>query len=74
MDSGDVLRRLRDLADEHGLPEFIRSDNGPEFIVKAMRKWEEEGGVQMRFIKPSSPWQNGIVESFHDKLRRVSPD
>lgn len=69
MDSGDVLRRLKDLADEHGMPEFIRSDNGPEFIARAMRKWEEEGGAQMRFIKPGSPWQNGIVESFHDKLR-----
>ena len=69
MDSGDVRRCLEGLAEKHGLPRFIRSDNGPEFISKALQSWEQDGGAQMRDTKPGSPWQNGNVESFHDKLR-----
>jgi len=69
MSSADVLRVLKRVANERGAPLFIRSDNGPEFIGKAMKSWEAEGGAKMRYCKPASPWQNGVVESFHDKLR-----
>ena len=69
MDSGDVLRTLKGVAGDRGAPVYIRSDNGPEFIGKAMKDWQEDGGAKMRYCKPGSPWQNGVVESFHDKLR-----
>jgi len=69
MDSGEVRRFLEGLAEKHGMPRFIRSDNGPEFISKALRSWEQAEGALMRYTKPGSPWQNGNVESFHDKLR-----
>ena len=52
-----------------GVPEYIRSDNGPEFISKAVCQWLKESGCQTLFIKPGSPWENGSIESFNDKLR-----
>jgi len=52
-----------------GVPNYIRSDNGPEFISKAVRQWLKESGCQTLFIKPGSPWENGYIESFNDKLR-----
>lgn len=52
-----------------GIPGFIRSDNGPEFTAKTVRSWLERLGVQILFIKPDSPWENGYNESFNGKLR-----
>ena len=52
-----------------GVPKYIRSDNGPEFISKAVCQWLKEPGCQTLFIKPGSPWENGYIESFNDKLR-----
>jgi len=52
-----------------GVPKYIRSDNGPEFISKAVCQWLKESGCQTLFIKPGSPWENGYIESFNDKLR-----
>jgi putative transposase len=52
-----------------GVPKFIRSDNGPEFVAKAVRNWLAESGCQTLFITPGSPWENGYIESFNDKLR-----
>ena len=49
--------------------EHIRSDNGPEFTAKAIRKWLESIGVKTLFIEPGSPWENGYIESFNGKLR-----
>jgi len=54
---------------EHGVPEHIRSDNGPEFVAKAVRQWLANLGVTTLFIEPGSPWENGYVESFNGKLR-----
>jgi transposase InsO family protein len=51
------------------LPEYIRSDNGPEFAAKAIRKWLNRPEVTTRFIEPGSPWENGYVESFIGRLR-----
>jgi len=52
-----------------GIPEHIRSDNGPEFTAKAVRKWLNRLGVKTLFIEPGSPWENGYIESFNGKLR-----
>lgn len=54
---------------ERGVPEHLRSDNGPEFTAKAVRSWLQRVGVQTLFITPGSPWENGYVESFNGKLR-----
>lgn len=67
--SGDVLYAVADAMLKHGTPRYIRSDNGPEFIAKALREWFERIGVQTLFIEPGSPWENGYNESFNGKLR-----
>lgn len=53
---------------QHGAPEHIRSDNGPEFIAIALREWLARLGVQTLYITPASPWGNGYCESFNSKL------
>jgi len=52
-----------------GVPAHIRSDNGPEFTAKAIRKWLGRVGAKTLYIEPGSPWENGYVESFNGKLR-----
>jgi putative transposase len=64
-----VLERLYSLFIDRGVPEYIRSDNGPEFTAKAVREWLGRIGVKTLFIEPGSPWENGYVESFIGKLR-----
>ena len=53
-------------------PDYIRSDNGPEFTAKAVREWLSRGGVKTLYIEPGSPWENGYNESFNGKLRDES--
>jgi putative transposase len=65
----DVLERLAWLFVTRGVPEHIRSDNGPEFTATVVRQWLETIGVTTLFIEPGSPWENGYVESFNGKLR-----
>jgi transposase InsO family protein len=67
--SQDVIDRLFELFILRGIPEHIRSDNGPEFTAKAIRGWLNNIGVKTLFIEPGSPWENGYVESFNGKLR-----
>ena len=67
--SHDVLTTLTELFVQHGPPEHIRSDNGPEFCAKAVRGWLKRLQVKTLFIEPGSPWENGYVESFNGKLR-----
>ena len=67
--SDDVLHCLTDLMSEHGPPEHIRSDNGPEFVAKSVRSWLGRIGVKTLYIEPGSPWENGYCESFNSKLR-----
>ena len=67
--SRDVLRTLAGLMLRHGIPKHIRSDNGPEFVAKAVRDWLSRLDVGTLFIEPGSPWENGYVESFNGKLR-----
>ena len=52
-----------------GVPEHIRSDNGPEFVAKDLRKWLADTGAKSTYIEPGSPWENGYCESFNSKLR-----
>jgi putative transposase len=67
--SDDVLERLAWLMATRGVPEHIRSDNGPEFTARVVRDWLAKIGVRTLFIEPGSPWENGYVESFNGKLR-----
>ena len=67
--SQDVLYRLYSLFIHRGVPEYISSDNGPEFTANAVREWLGRIGVRTLFIEPGSPWENGYVESFIGKLR-----
>jgi transposase InsO family protein len=67
--SGDVLDQLDELCLKRGLPEYIRSDNGPEFAAKAVRNWLNRLDVTTLFIEPGSPWENGYIESFIGKMR-----
>jgi len=67
--SGDVIETLSELFLTKGLPEHIRSDNGPEFCAKAVREWLDRFDVGPLFIEPGSPWENGYCESFNGKLR-----
>ena len=64
-----VVRVLSRLAHSRTLPESIMMDNGTEFTSKAMLKWSQEAEVQLCFIEPGKPMQNGYVESFNGKLR-----
>jgi putative transposase len=62
----DVLSRLISL---HGAPRYLRSDNGPEFVSKAILEWIIDAGIHTAHIDPGKPWQNGTDESFNGKLR-----
>jgi transposase InsO family protein len=53
----------------HGIPEHIRSDNGPEMVAKQLRQWLARLGTKAVYIAPGSPWENGYCESFNGKLR-----
>lgn len=64
-----VIDWLAELFAMRGVPRCIRSDNGPEFIACAIRKWLAAVGVETLYIEPGSPWQNGYAESFHSRLR-----
>ena len=65
----DVLALLQEVIEQHGAPEYIRSDNGPEFLAKAIQKWLRENKIKTIYIDPGCPWQNGYVESFNSRFR-----
>ena len=69
LNSNDVIDVLSDLFILRGVPGFIRSDNGPEFIAKALQAWITAVGAQTAYITPGSPWVNGYIESFNARLR-----
>ncbi|MCB9954912.1 MAG: transposase family protein [Caulobacterales bacterium] len=70
MGSAEVLEALCPLLLKHGKPEFIRSDNGKEFIAEALQEWLKKVGVKPIQIYPGSPWENGYNERFNGTLRR----
>ena len=65
----DVLEWLQRAIREQGAPEYLRSDNGPEFIAKEVQQWLALHRIRTIYIDPGSPWQNGFVESFHGRFR-----
>lgn len=66
----DVVRVLSRIASHRGQPRTIKTDNGSEFISKAMDKWAYERGVELDFSRPGKPTDNATVESFNGRLRQ----
>ena len=69
LNSTGVIDVLTDLFILRGVPSFIRSDNGPEFVAEAVRNWIKAVGTKTAYIEPGSPWENGYCESFNARLR-----
>jgi putative transposase len=69
LNAQDVLETLADAMIRRRAPDYIRSDNGPEFIAATLRAWIANVGSQTAYIEPGSPWENGYCESFNSKLR-----
>ncbi|GAB5448415.1 MAG: IS3 family transposase [Gymnodinialimonas sp.] len=69
LNSTEVIDALTDLFVLRGVPAYIRSDNGPEFIAEAVRDWIAAVGAKTAYITPGSPWENGYCESFNARLR-----
>jgi len=67
--AGEVIGFLELLILEHGAPENVRSDNGPEFVAETVKQWADKAAIRINYIEPGSPWENGHVESFHGKFR-----
>ena len=65
----DVIDVLSDLFILRGVPEHVRSDNGPEFVAKAVQEWIGAVGAKTAYIAPGGPWENGFIESFNARLR-----
>lgn len=69
MGSQEVIESLSEVMLWRGIPNYIRSDNGPEFISQQLRHWLGKLGTGPLYIEPGSPWENGYCESFNGKLR-----
>jgi putative transposase len=69
MRSAGVIAVLSRLVSERGAPLYLRSDNGPEFVSRALLKWITDQGIATALIDPGKPWQNGAGESFNGKFR-----
>ena len=67
--SDEVIDVLADVMVTRGIPDHVRSDNGPEFIALRLRQWLADVGAQTLYVEPGSPWENGYCESFNSKLR-----
>jgi putative transposase len=69
MTAEDILDVVAELFVVRGVPGHLRSDNGPEFIAQALRRWLEWTEAKTLYIAPGAPWENGYAESFHSRLR-----
>ena len=67
--STDVIEVLSDQFILRGVPEHIRSDNGPEFVARSVQDWIGAVGAKTAYIERGSPWENGFIESFNARLR-----
>ena len=67
--AADVIALVQAAITQHGAPEFIRSDNGSEFIAHDLQRWLADQHIKTIYITPASPWENGFVESFHGRFR-----
>src|SRR5690606_28148339 len=65
----DVITVVEAAFERYGVPEHLRSDNGPEFIAYAIQDWLKDYDIGTIYIRPGSPWEQAYIESFHDKLR-----
>ena len=65
----DLIGLLAGAMIERGMPQFIRSDNGPEFAAQAVTKWLNSINTDTLFVGPGSPWENAYIESFNSRLR-----
>lgn len=74
MNATVVTQTLLRLLEDYGTPQFVRSDNGPEFIANTLMRRLKQAGVIVRHIDPGSPWQNGTNERFNGTLRRECLD
>ena len=64
-----VMEVLSRLLSERGIPQYLRSDNGPEFVAHKLRDWTASQGLRQMLTEPGKPWQNGYNESFNGKFR-----
>jgi transposase InsO family protein len=69
LNSDDVIDALSDLLILRGVPSYIRSDSGPEFIAQVVQDWIKAVGAKTAYIQPGSPWENGYCESFNARFR-----
>ena len=69
LNSQEVIETLSEVMLWRGIPEHIRSDNGPEFVARQLRDWLQRLGIRPLYIEPGSPWEKGYCESFNGKLR-----
>ncbi len=67
--AGDVIETLAYLFAVRGAPQYLRSDNGPEFIAQAIQAWLASSGAATLYIAPGSPWENAYIESFNSRFR-----
>ncbi|MBU2818318.1 MULTISPECIES: IS3 family transposase [Acidithiobacillus] len=67
--SGRVVEVLSQLVSVHGAPRYVRSDNGPEFVSRAILRWARSENIDLALSDPGKPWQNGVDESFNGKFR-----
>ena len=67
--SGRVIEVLAQLVSVHGAPQYLRSDNGPEFVATAILRWLGDAGINTALIDPGKPWQNATDGSFNEKFR-----
>ena len=64
-----VVQVLHQAVCEHGAPDYLRSDNGPEFVAQDVKSWLAQAAIATLYIEPGCPWQNGYAESFNGRLR-----
>ena len=69
LNATSVIDALTDLFILRGVPTYIRSDNGPEFVAQAVRDWIAAVGSKTAYIERGSPWENGYCESFNARFR-----
>jgi putative transposase len=67
----DVVATQARLFEERGEPSYIRSDNGPEFVAEAVKRWLEDSGVGTLYIEPGSPWENAYTGSFNGRFEEI---
>lgn len=72
--SGRIIEVLSRLVSTHGAPQYLRSDNGPEFVSAAVLRWLTDEGIETALIAPGKPWQNGTDESFNGRFREECLD